>query len=91
MYRLGRVSQEALPPNDLWIVELSYEQIADYYPGLDFSPQQRVAFAIELIDRGERRVSPQAAVQAMPIAQSLHRLSVPPQIVRAPVVLRVRS
>ncbi len=91
LYRLSRVSRNPLPENDLWILELSYEQIADYYPGLDFSPQQRVAVAIELVDRGQKAVSPQRAIQAMPIAQSLHRLSVPPQIVRAPVVLRVKS
>jgi hypothetical protein len=91
VYSLSKIVQDALPPNDLWIVELSYDQIADYYPGLDFSPQQRVAFAIELFDQGEKRASPQAAIQAMPIAQSLHRLSIPPQIVRAPVVLRVKG
>lgn len=91
VYNLDKVAPAALPANDLWIVELSYEQIADYYPGLDFSPQQRVAFAIELIDRDEKRFSPQRLIQAMPIAQSLHRLSVPPQIVRAPVILRVKG
>lgn len=91
VYNLGRVAQDALPSNDLWTVELSYDHIADYYPGLDFSPQQRVAFAVELFDRGETKATPQAAIQAMPIAQSLHRLSIPPQIVRAPVVLRVKG
>ncbi len=91
VYSLSKIVQDALPPNDLWTVELSYDQIADYYPGLDFSPQQRVAFAIELFDGGEKKASPQAAIQAMPIAQSLHRLSVPPQIVRAPVVLRIKG
>jgi hypothetical protein len=38
VYRLSRVAQAALLSNDLSIVELSYDQIADYYRGLIFHP-----------------------------------------------------
>ena len=88
-YDLGRFSNEAASLGDLWMVEILYEQIADYYAGIDFSPQQRVAFAAELWDDAEEPVSPQGPLQALPIAGSMNRLSVPPTIVRTPVVVRV--
>ena len=81
-------------PNDdeeFWLIELSYEQIAEYYPAMIFPPQQRVAFAAEIIDEGEARVSPQQILQSLPMTQSMTRLSVPPAVARMPVVLRVPS
>ena len=39
---------------DTGCIELSYEDIAEYFPGLEFSPQQRVAFVAELFDASER-------------------------------------
>jgi hypothetical protein len=76
---------------DFWLVELSYEQIAEYYPAMVFPPQQRVAFAAEIIDEGDARVSPQLHLQSLPITLSMTRLSVPPALSRMPVVLRVPS
>jgi hypothetical protein len=73
-----------------WLLELGYEQIADYYPGIDFAPQQRIAFAAELMDKAEGPVSPQPFLQELPIATTMTRLSVPPVAVRAPIVLRIR-
>jgi hypothetical protein len=35
---------------DLWLLEFSYQELAEYYPGMTFPPQQRVAFAAELYD-----------------------------------------
>ena len=89
LYDLTRLPDGSETDNDLWMLEISYEQIADYYPGIDFSPQQRVAFAAELWDDAEEAVSPQAALQALPIAQTMNRLSIPPTIVRSPIVVRV--
>lgn len=76
---------------DFWLVEIAYEQIAEYYPAMVFPPQQRVAFAAEIIDEGDTRVSPQLHLQSLPITQSMTRLSVPPTVSRMPVVLRVPS
>ena len=73
-----------------WIVEVSYEQKAEYAMGIDFSPQQRVALAIELFDDGEAPESPQAHVQALEIAPTLIRLTVPPVGVGVPVMIRQR-
>ena len=39
---------------DFWLMEIAYEQTADYHPAMTFPPQQRVAFAAELFDRGQR-------------------------------------
>jgi len=81
-----RLSQR--PTSDLWTIELLYEQTAEYYSGMTFAPQQRVAFAAELVDVDERPVSPQAAVQAMPLAATMIRLAVPPARLAVPIVIR---
>jgi hypothetical protein len=74
--------------DDVWIVELGYEQIADYHPAMVFPPQQRVAFAAELLDEGPSQLSPQSFLQALPVTQTMTRLSVPPVANRVPVILR---
>ena len=61
-----------------------------YPPGMDFDPRQRVAFAAELIDAGERPVDPQSAMQALPMAASMNRFSVSSAAVRSPVIIRTR-
>ncbi len=73
---------------DFWLVEIAYEQIAEYHPAMIFPPQQRVAFAAEILDEGESQVSPQFSLQSLPMTQSMIRLSVPPAVSRMPVVLR---
>jgi hypothetical protein len=75
---------------DLWLMELSYDEVFAYPPGMDFDPRQRVAFAAELIDRSETAVDPQPAMQALPIAASMNRLSIQPVAVRNPVIIRSR-
>ena len=82
----SKLASAALP--ELWTLELSYEQVAEYYPGIAFAPQQRVAFAAELFDEGENPVSPQAAIQALPAAETMIRLAVPPTRLTVPIVLR---
>lgn len=75
--------------DDAWIVELSYTEIAEYYPAIEFSPQQRVSFAAELRDVAENPVSPQAAIQALPVALTMVRLGLPVRIA-VPIALRSR-
>ena len=89
-YDLRRLPDDVQIDGDMWLLELMYEQIADYFPGIAFSPQQRVSFAAELFDSGEQPTSPQSALQALPIAQTMTRLSILPAAVRTPVVLRSR-
>jgi hypothetical protein len=72
------------------VIELQYEEIAEYFPNFQFSPQQRVAFATELFDAAEAPVSPQAAVQKMPIAATMTRLGVPNLKVSTPVIVKTR-
>jgi len=87
-YDLQKLAEGAQVDGDIWLMELGYDQIADYYPGMLFSPQQRVAFAAELYDRGQSMLSPQMALQALPTALTMTRLSVPPLGVKTPVVIR---
>jgi len=80
-----------VPEDDTWIVEVSYEEKAEYYPGIEFSPQQRVAFAAELVDVGEAPMSPQEAIQKLPIAATMIQLGVPRTRIANPVVIKVRG
>jgi hypothetical protein len=64
-YDLRKLPKDVTPEGDAWLLELSYSQIADYYPGQEFSVQQRVAFAAELFDGAEKPVSPQEFMQAL--------------------------
>ncbi len=89
--RLPRLAEAKLTPtDDVWVIELSYEEIAEYFPGLEFSPQQRVAFVAELFDASEKPVSPQAAIQKLPIAATMIRLGVPRTQIATPVIVKTR-
>ncbi len=72
-----------------WLLELAYTQIAPYPPGMDFDPRQRVAFAAELIDWGNRRSIP-PAMQALPIAPTMNRLSTQRFAIRSPIIVKSR-
>jgi hypothetical protein len=87
-YDLRKIPKDARVDGDIWLLELSYSQIADYYAGLTFTPQQRVAFAARLYDGGDKPLSPQSAIQALPVSLTMTRLSVPPQTIKAAVVIR---
>lgn len=92
-YHLGKedlTRKQVTPSGDMWLVELHYEQIAEYFPAIEFSPQQRVAFTAELVDDGEHPVSPQEAIQALAVAPSLVRLSAPVVSVAPPILIRSR-
>jgi hypothetical protein len=88
VYDLHKLPKNVRVEGDVWLLELSYDQIADYHAGMTFTLQQRVAFAAELIDRGESPLSPQAAIQSLPSAVTMTRLSVPPQSVKTAVVIK---
>lgn len=87
-YDLRKLPQGVTVEGDMWLLELSYEQIADYHLGMVFTPQQRVAFVAELFDLGDVPISPQTAIQSLPVAITMTRLSVPPQSIKTPVVIR---
>lgn len=87
-YDLRKLAKGVIVEGDMWLLELSYEQIADYHLGMVFTPQQRVAFAAELVDLVDDPISPQATLQALPAVMTMTRLSMPPQSIRTPVVVR---
>jgi Subtilase family len=89
-YDLHRLPQGIVAVEDLWLLEFSYEQTAEYYPGFTFSPQQRLAFAAELYDGAENPVSPQSMLQALPAAATMVKFSVGANTIRNPVLLRTR-
>jgi hypothetical protein len=89
LYDLRRLSGDDVD-GELWVLELEYRETADYSPGIDFTPQQRVAFAAELFDAGETPLSPQGFLQALPIAATMTRLSIQPVVVRNPVIIKTR-
>jgi hypothetical protein len=86
-YDLSRVDIDEVE-DDLWVLELTYEEIADYLPSMTFPTQQRVAFAAELYDDGSEGTSPQSYLQALAFTRTMTRLSVPPIVARTPIVLR---
>jgi hypothetical protein len=87
-YDLRKLPSDASIQGDLWLMEVAYQQTAEYYAGITFSPQQHVAFAAQLIDEGAKHLSPQLHLQKLPAAQTMTRLTVPQAAVRVPVVLR---
>lgn len=89
-YQLSKTEIDTLD-NDIWILEISYAEEADYLPLMTFPSQQRVAFAAELFDAGTSQSSPQPHLQAMSFTRTMTRLSVPPASAKVPVVLRYQS
>ena len=88
-YDLRKVPKGAdLTDGDMWLVEISYEQIAAYHPGMVFPSKQRVAFAAELFDSSSAEVSPQESLQGLPVANSMTRLTLQSVSARYPVILR---
>lgn len=70
--------------SDEWVVELDYSDVGPYPPSLRIDEQQRVGLALELFD-AEDGVSPQAALQSMPLVQTMIHLGGVRQPVWAPV------
>ena len=80
--------QKAVVDSDAWVLEVSYHELGPTPPGMEFSPQQRVGVAVELYDECEKPTSPQLAIQALPIAASMNRLSILGAPLQVPVVVR---
>ena len=79
------------PEGDMWLLEISYAQIADPYVGLDFTPEQRVGIAFRLYDDNDSPSSPQHAVQEPPNVDTMLRLAAPPARMRTPVVVKAHT
>lgn len=91
-YRLSKyASGKKAASGDIWLVELSYDDVAPYPPAMDFDPRQRVAFAAELFDAGENPVDPQASVQALPLSASMIQLAAAPVPIRPPILVKSRA
>lgn len=88
LYNLRRLPGDVKVEGDSWLIEIAYHQIAEYQAAMSFPPQQRVAFAAELVDLGPRQVSPQPHLQELSISKTMTRLTTPPSATRLPVVLR---
>jgi hypothetical protein len=87
-YDLRRLPKDVSVSGDTWLLELSYDQIADYHAGMVFTPQQRLGVALELFDASEDGVGPQSALQTLPVADTMVRLSISPQPIKVPVLVR---
>jgi len=88
LYDLRKLPPKLTVDGDSWLIEIAYEQTAEYHPAMTFPPQQRVAFAAELFDRGAKKLSPQRSLQSLPATKTMNRLTVPPSVARMPVVLK---
>lgn len=89
--RYDLASSSVTPPDgDVWLLEVSYAEIAANASTVEFSGHQRVGIVMELFDRGDSPQSPQAAMQALPQAVTMTRLTVPENRVANPIVVRPR-
>jgi hypothetical protein len=92
-YKLSRYGKRGAKPanTDMWVFEISYDEIFEYPAGMEFDSRQRVAFAAELIDRGHNPIDPQNALQGLPIAASMNRFAVRQADIRLPIIIRTRT
>jgi len=73
----------------MWLIDLFYNEIAEYFSGMDFTPSQRVGVALELFDDTTGTpTSPQSFIQSLPIAATMTHLSSVRSPVRQPVIVR---
>jgi len=73
-----------------WILEIAYEQVAEYHPALQVADEQRVAFAAELSDGAEAPLAPQPILAALPVSSTMVRLSAASPV-PVPVPIRRRG
>jgi hypothetical protein len=76
---------------DVWVLELSYTELASYPASLIVSPEQRVGLAIRLEDKGDEPISPHDPVASHPMASTMTRLSKLRLRPEVPVRLKVKS
>jgi hypothetical protein len=91
-YKLSpyKKGEEKAADGDVWLLEFSYEEVAPYTAAMDFDPRQRVAFAAEIFDGSENPIDPQPAMQSLPIAATMTRLSTQPTPLRSPIIVKSR-
>jgi hypothetical protein len=77
------------PPDGEWIVELFYEDAGPYPATLLIPPHQKVALAMELFDDSLDPISPQQALQALPVTNTMVQLAGVPQGIQVAVKVRV--
>lgn len=87
IYPIPLAELDPAPADDLWELAVSYQDLGPTPAGMQFSPQQRIGVVVELTDRGDQPVSPQAAVQALDIP-AMNRLSMLSMPVQVPLVVR---
>ena len=88
--RLDQLSDDGFAVADaLWTIEAEYEDIGEYPPAMVISPQQRLGVVIELWDESENPVSPQAAIQSLPISIQMDRLGLLQVPLQAPVRIKL--
>ncbi|WP_163861819.1 S8 family serine peptidase [Myxococcus eversor] len=75
--------------DDLWVVELSYQEVAAYPVGVSIGPSQRVAFVAELTDDHESPTSPHDEIQKIKLTQTMTQLTNP--ILPLPTALLVTT
>lgn len=86
---VGKLEEGEFPiSDDLWTIEVEYEQIGAYALGRPTVDSQRVGVVVELYDAAETPVSPQAFIQSLPLAASMDRLSLPDLPLHVPIPLR---
>jgi hypothetical protein len=85
----GKGKLRPTPPDDEWVVEVSYEDVGPYPATLQIPPQQRVALVMELFDASDDPVSPQEALQKLPIANTMIQLAGVSRQIQVPVRVRV--
>jgi hypothetical protein len=86
-YALKPIVEKAEVKEDLWALELSYEEICEYPPTQTFFPELRVGIALRLRDRAGL-VSPQDFVQKHPLAPTMTRLSAVIMPAQVPVTIK---
>jgi len=93
-YDLGKSkllrSNVTQPEGDVWLLEVSYKDIAEYSATIEFSPHQRIGIAMELTDECDKPVTPQPALQALPLALTMTRLTVPENRIPNPIIVKPR-
>jgi hypothetical protein len=71
--------------SDEWVLEIAYEDVAPYPPPMRVDEQQRVSVAVEVFDEGEVPESPQAAIQVLPVTETMIRLGGMKQPIWSPI------
>lgn len=87
--RDGNDEPRPTPPDGEWVVELFYEDVGPYPATLQIPPQQRVGLVMELFDDSDAPVSPQEALQKLPIASTMIQLAGVTHEIQVPVKIRV--